>query len=187
MFGELVATGRHKDDRTAREYGGIITRESERLSHLIDNVLDFARLERGKASYNFSEGDLAEVVERALDVCRYRLDKEKMKLETIFEPELPGLRMDEQWHDAGDAQPGRQRHQARRRRGQGVGNSAASAGFRGAGRARLRARRAPRRTQPDLRSASIDRKRRESATCAAAASAYPWSGTSWRPTAAAWW
>ena len=95
MFGELVATGRHKDDRTAREYGGIITRESERLSHLIDNVLDFARLERGKASYNFAEGDLAEVVERALDVCRYRLDKEKMKLETDFEPDLPCLRMDD--------------------------------------------------------------------------------------------
>jgi two-component system phosphate regulon sensor histidine kinase PhoR len=95
MFGELVATGRHKDDRTAREYGGIITRESERLSHLIDNVLDFARLEQGKASYNFVEGDLAEVVERALDVCRYRLDKEKMKLETDFEPELPCVRMDD--------------------------------------------------------------------------------------------
>ena len=95
MFGEMVATGRHKDELTAREYGGIITRESERLSHLIDNVLDFARLERGKASYHFSEGDLAEVVERALHVCRYRLDKEKMKLETAFEPDLPLLRMDE--------------------------------------------------------------------------------------------
>jgi two-component system phosphate regulon sensor histidine kinase PhoR len=95
MFGELVATGRHKDDRTAREYGGIITRESERLSHLIDNVLDFSRLERGKASYHFSESDLTEVVERALDVCRYRLDKEKMKLVTEFEPELPCLRMDD--------------------------------------------------------------------------------------------
>jgi len=95
MFGELVATGRHKDEITAREYGGIITRESERLSHLIDNVLDFARLERGKASYHFSEGDMAEVVERALHVCRYRLDKEKMKLETEFEPDLPPVRMDE--------------------------------------------------------------------------------------------
>jgi two-component system phosphate regulon sensor histidine kinase PhoR len=95
MFGELVATGRHKDETTAREYGGIITRESERLSHLIDNVLDFARLERGKASYHFSEGDFAEVVERALHVCRYRLDKEKMKLETEFEPDLPLVRMDE--------------------------------------------------------------------------------------------
>jgi two-component system phosphate regulon sensor histidine kinase PhoR len=95
MFGEMVATGRHKGEGAAREYGAIITRESERLSHLIDNVLDFARLERGKASYHFAEGDMAEVVERALDVCRYRLEKEKLKLRTTVEPGLPPVRMDE--------------------------------------------------------------------------------------------
>ncbi|MDB4979790.1 MAG: hypothetical protein JWM82_542 [Myxococcales bacterium] len=54
MFGELIATGKHKGEASAREYAGIITRESERLAHLIDNVLDFARLERGKASYSFA-------------------------------------------------------------------------------------------------------------------------------------
>ena len=95
MFGELIATGKHKGEASAREYAGIITRESERLAHLIDNVLDFARLERGKASYSFAEGRLDEVVERALDVCRYRLDKEKMKLGTDIEPALPAVRMDE--------------------------------------------------------------------------------------------
>jgi two-component system phosphate regulon sensor histidine kinase PhoR len=95
MFGEMVATGRHKGEETAREYGGIITRESDRLSHLIDNVLDFSRIERGKSSYHFAEGNLAEVVERALDVCRYRLEREKVKLEVDVEPGLPPVRMDE--------------------------------------------------------------------------------------------
>ncbi len=95
MFGEMVATGRHKGEEAAREYGGIITRESERLSHLIDNVLDFSRLERGKASYHFAEGNLAEVVERALDVCRYRLERDKMKLVVDIAPDLPAVRMDE--------------------------------------------------------------------------------------------
>jgi two-component system phosphate regulon sensor histidine kinase PhoR len=95
MFGELIATGKHKGDGSPREYAGIITRESERLTHLIDNVLDFARLERGKASYSFAEGRLDEVVERALDVCRYRLDKERMKLRTDIEARLPPVRMDE--------------------------------------------------------------------------------------------
>ena len=80
MFGELLATGKHKGEAMAREYAGIITRESERLAHLIDNVLDFARLERGKASYSFAEGRLEEVVERALDVFRHRLEKEKLRL-----------------------------------------------------------------------------------------------------------
>jgi two-component system phosphate regulon sensor histidine kinase PhoR len=94
MFGELIATGKHKGEGSAREYASIITRESERLTHLIDNVLDFARLERGKASYSFAEGRLDEVVERALDVCRYRLDKERMKLRTDIEDGLPPVRMD---------------------------------------------------------------------------------------------
>ena len=95
MFGEMVATGRHKGEAAAREYGGIITRESDRLSHLIDNVLDFSRIERGKSSYHFAEGDLAEVARRALDVCRYRLEREKLTLAVDIEPGLPLVRMDE--------------------------------------------------------------------------------------------
>jgi two-component system, OmpR family, phosphate regulon sensor histidine kinase PhoR len=95
MFGELLATGKHKGEQSPREYAEIITREAERLSHLIDNVLDFARIERGKASYDFTEGRLDDVVERALDVCRYRVEKEKMRLRTEIEPGLPPIRMDE--------------------------------------------------------------------------------------------
>ena len=95
MFGELLATGKYKGEAMGREYAGIITREAERLSHLIDNVLDFARLERGKASYHFAEGHLEEVVERALDVFRHRLEKEKLRLRTEIEANLPPVRMDE--------------------------------------------------------------------------------------------
>jgi two-component system phosphate regulon sensor histidine kinase PhoR len=95
MFAELLATGKHKGEGTARDYASIITRESDRLAHLIDNVLDFARLERGKASYTFAEGRLQEVVERALDVCRFRLEKEKIRLRTEIAPDLPLVRMDE--------------------------------------------------------------------------------------------
>jgi two-component system phosphate regulon sensor histidine kinase PhoR len=95
MFGELLATGKYKGEAMGREYAGIINREAERLSHLIDNVLDFARLERGKASYHFAEGHLEEVVERALDVFRHRLEKEKLRLRTEIESNLPAVRMDE--------------------------------------------------------------------------------------------
>jgi two-component system, OmpR family, phosphate regulon sensor histidine kinase PhoR len=95
MFGELLATGKHKGDSSPREYAEIITREAERLSHLIDNVLDFARIERGKASYDFAEGALDDVIERALDVSRYRVEKEKMRLRTEIQEGLPLVRMDE--------------------------------------------------------------------------------------------
>jgi len=58
-------------------------------------VLDFARIERGKASYDFNEGRLDDVIERALDLARYRVEKEKMRLRTDIQPGLPPVRMDE--------------------------------------------------------------------------------------------
>ena len=58
-------------------------------------MLDFARLERGKASYNFAEGRMQEVVERALEVCRFRLEKEKIRLRVEMADDLPLVRMDE--------------------------------------------------------------------------------------------
>ena len=127
MFGELLATGKHKGEAMTREYGGIITRESERLAHLIDNVLDFARLERGKASYSFAEGRLEEVVERALDVFRHRLEKEKLRLRTEIEPAAAAGADGRGRDDAGAAQPGRQRREVRGRRRRGVGPAAARA------------------------------------------------------------
>jgi two-component system, OmpR family, phosphate regulon sensor histidine kinase PhoR len=96
MFGELIAMGKLKNPDTSREYANIITRESERLARLIDNVLDFARMERGKVAYDFNpEADLADVVARALDVYRFRLDREGLKLTVDIEPELPPVRLDE--------------------------------------------------------------------------------------------
>lgn len=95
MFGEMIATGRVRGPDVAREYGDIITRESERLSRLIDNVLDFSRMERGKEAFQFTFGDLREVVERSLDVYRYRLEQEKVPLRTEIDGDLPPVRLDE--------------------------------------------------------------------------------------------
>src|SRR5260370_35126773 len=66
MFGELLAMGKLKSPEKAQEYADIITREAERLSRLIDNVPDFARMERGRVAYEFHPGRLDEVVGRRL-------------------------------------------------------------------------------------------------------------------------
>ena len=95
MFGELLALGKVKSEETGREYAEIITRESERLSRLIDNVLDFSRIERGKASYDFQTGDLSEVVARAIDVYRHRFEREGVQLGTEIEETLPDTQFDE--------------------------------------------------------------------------------------------
>lgn len=95
MFGELLAMGKLKSPEKGKEYADIITREAERLSRLIDNVLDFARMERGPVAYEFLPGRLDEVVERSLDVYRHRLEREGFKLTTKIDSDLPETMLDE--------------------------------------------------------------------------------------------
>jgi two-component system phosphate regulon sensor histidine kinase PhoR len=94
MFGEMLALGRTRSPEQATEYAEIIWRESVRLARLIDNVLDFAKIERGKDVYEFAEGDVGEVVGRALELSAHRLQKAELVVETELEPELPPTLLD---------------------------------------------------------------------------------------------
>jgi len=86
MFGELLLTGRVANDDKRHEYLQIIVGESERLSNLIGNVLDFAKVEKGKDAYDFVEGDLATVVARAVDTLNYRAERQGIELCSNLEP-----------------------------------------------------------------------------------------------------
>jgi two-component system phosphate regulon sensor histidine kinase PhoR len=77
-----------------RQYLGIIVAESERLTALIENVLDFAKVERGKAAYEFAPDQLGEVVARAVDVYRYRAEREGMEVSLRVEAGLPPALVD---------------------------------------------------------------------------------------------
>lgn len=95
MFGEMLAMGRTKSPEQATEYASIITRESRRLARLLDNVLDFAKIERGADVYEFADGELTGVVRRTLELYGHRLEREGMTLELDVDDALPAIRMDE--------------------------------------------------------------------------------------------
>ncbi|MEM7608257.1 MAG: HAMP domain-containing sensor histidine kinase [Myxococcota bacterium] len=95
MFSELLMSERVRSEDKRRQYLEIIGRESERLSGLIENVLDFSALERGKERYDLREGDLEALVTRAIETFRYRVEQEGLEVELVSS-ELPKLLMDEQ-------------------------------------------------------------------------------------------
>ena len=95
MFSELLVMDRITDRDKTRRYHEIILRETERLTALIDRVLDFARIERGELAQQFEERDLAEVVSRAVEVYRHRIDEEGVVFDYQAEPDLPPVRIDE--------------------------------------------------------------------------------------------
>jgi two-component system phosphate regulon sensor histidine kinase PhoR len=95
MFGELLQSGRADSEEKRQQYLSIIVSESDRLAALIENVLDFAKVERGRAAYEFELGALADVVTRAVEACRVRAEREGIQLETEIPPELPSVWIDQ--------------------------------------------------------------------------------------------
>jgi len=81
MFSELLAEGRVTDKEKQRSYFHIITAETARLTRLINNVLDFSRMERGEKKYNFAPCDIAGVVRETLESYRPHLEAGGFKLE----------------------------------------------------------------------------------------------------------
>jgi two-component system phosphate regulon sensor histidine kinase PhoR len=87
MFSEMLLSGRTPADKQ-KQYLEIIVTESERLTALIDNVLDFARVDRGQGSFDLVRAPLAETVARAVDICRPRAERQGVALELSL-PEGP--------------------------------------------------------------------------------------------------
>jgi signal transduction histidine kinase len=94
MFAETLEMGRVKDPAKLQEYYGIITRESERLTQLINNVLDFSRIEGGRKTYDLRLEAVADVVADALRAYSYELDKQGFTVETRVPDDLPDILMD---------------------------------------------------------------------------------------------
>jgi len=72
----------------------IITKESERLSHLINNVLDFSRIDMGRKEFDFRKENMADAVRDTLESYRYHLEKKGFAITESIESRLPEIRFD---------------------------------------------------------------------------------------------
>jgi two-component system phosphate regulon sensor histidine kinase PhoR len=94
MFGEMLLLERVPTPEKRRQYLQIIMSESERLTALIENVLDFAKVERGKSAYSFAPGDVGDAVGRAVEIFSHRAEREAMSVSLSLSPELPRAMLD---------------------------------------------------------------------------------------------
>jgi len=94
MFGETLEMGRVTDEGRRQEYYRVITREGERLSRLIDNVLDFSRIEGGRQTYDMTPTAVEPLVRATLEAFAYPLAQQGFKVEVRVAAELPDVMMD---------------------------------------------------------------------------------------------
>lgn len=93
LFTELLETERVKPEKRG-EYLRIISKETGRLTALINNILDFAAIEAGKKEYNFAPRDLTETVAEVVENYKLVLRESGFDLKTDFSEKLPLLTID---------------------------------------------------------------------------------------------
>lgn len=94
LFAETLLSGRVTSEEKRNEYYAIITRESTRLTNLIETILDFARIESGRKQYRMEATDLGEVVRDTYETYRAQLDHDGFDHHLAIAPGLPQVNAD---------------------------------------------------------------------------------------------
>src|SRR5260370_2164041 len=94
LYAETLELGRLSNPGKCQEYYEIIRKESERLTSLINNILDFSRIESGKKEYSFRETNVADLVRGTLDSYRFEIEQNGFQFEQKIDNDLPQVWVD---------------------------------------------------------------------------------------------
>jgi len=94
LYGETLLYGHGFSEDERQSYYQIITRESERLTQLIEKVLDFSRIDRGQKHYHLQEGDLGPVVTRTVEIYSQYLMRQGFSIQSELAAHLPIVEFD---------------------------------------------------------------------------------------------
>ena len=84
MYAELMSEKRVEDPAKIDRYLGVIVSESQRLTRLVNNVLDFGRLEQGRKKYQLGELDLVQLLKDIVESHRLRVEAAGMQLNAVI-------------------------------------------------------------------------------------------------------
>ena len=94
LYAETLELGRLTAKEKYQEYFRIIREESERLTALINNILDFSRIEAGRKEYEFKETNLADLVRSTLDSYRFQIEQNGFAFEENISSDVPPVIVD---------------------------------------------------------------------------------------------
>jgi signal transduction histidine kinase len=96
LFAETLELGRVPTEEKKQQYYRVIHKESHRLTQLINNILDFSRIEAGRREYRAVPADLNRVVAEVLDAYRFSIEQNGFVLESELFEDLPEVEVDKE-------------------------------------------------------------------------------------------
>jgi len=95
LFAETLELGRVRTPQRAQEYYRIINGEAKKLTRLIENILDFSRMEAGLRPYRMEPADLGDLVTRVLARMETQFSQGNFVVTTQIASSLPRVLADE--------------------------------------------------------------------------------------------
>jgi len=96
MFAETLEMGRVRTEKKKREYYETIVHEADRLTRLINNILNFSRMESNTRRYNFRPTQLNDLIASVVTIYSYQLEQLSFSLQTDLSENLPEISVDEE-------------------------------------------------------------------------------------------
>jgi signal transduction histidine kinase len=92
--GQNLADGVVAEPSQVRRYGSLIESEGRRLSNMVGQALELAGIQSGRRAYHSQPVEVAEVLDGALQDCRWLLQEKGVEVERDVEPGLPPVLAD---------------------------------------------------------------------------------------------
>ncbi|MBK1726285.1 sensor histidine kinase [Halorhodospira neutriphila] len=93
-FGEILLNNPEMDAGQRREFLEVVVRESERLTRLINQVLDLSKIESGSAEWQLQDIDLARIAREAAESTQQLFAERGTALETALDCDEPAVKGD---------------------------------------------------------------------------------------------
>src|SRR6266705_5470924 len=90
-FSEILNDNPRLDEAERAKFLGIIVKESERLTRLINQVLDLAKIESGSAEWHNTEVELKEIIEESVTAVSQLFKERNIDLTVELPQKVPGI------------------------------------------------------------------------------------------------
>jgi two-component system, OmpR family, phosphate regulon sensor histidine kinase PhoR len=80
MYIETLELGRVKSDEKVHEYYGIIGKETQRLTGIVNKILNFSKMESGKRPFKYEVNDLNSITQKVLETYEFHLNNKGFTL-----------------------------------------------------------------------------------------------------------
>ncbi len=96
MYSETLEMGRISSEEKKKEYYKVINTEANRLSRMVNNILNFNKIESGRREYHFASSSLNLEVESLVGNYRQHIDQKGFKIDLNLGTNLPDLKIDKE-------------------------------------------------------------------------------------------